>query len=245
MKINICVFLLDKIDSVTVGRLKVRITLIPSVQMSQMINISVKTMSGDMLHLHVDSSKGIHGVELALREAHPKIFSTPLRIFPLEEHDTHAPFYEGMMFGIYVFPSPYLEEVQSYDQMDCFTFLINDQTVYFYTLLTAAHQVLFRFSTTFIPLDDAYLPHPYLEMRIGYYNSLFEATIKRGYIIHPNHMDAVLTPILDFIKTHRDGDARVATVSYEPVACPCGAIVQRRSLTTHQKTQKHLELVAS
>jgi hypothetical protein len=212
---------------------------------NQMISVSVKTMSGDMIHLQVDSSKGIQEVEHALRVGRPKTFSTPFRVFPLEEHDTHAPFYDGMAFGVYVFPAPSLQEVQSYDQMDCFTFLINDQTVYLYTLLTMTHQVLFRFSTTFIPLDDAALSSPYMEMRIGYYNTLFEATIKRGYIIHPAHMDAVVGPIMDFIKTQRGVDARAATVSYEPVACSCGAIVQRRSLATHQQTQKHLELVAS
>ncbi len=208
------------------------------------IHISVKTMTGDIFPLSVDSSKGIREVEHVLRKEHPKIFSTPFRVFPLEEHDTHAPFYDGMTFGVYVFPAPSLQEVQSYDQMDCFTFLINDQTVYFYTLLTTADQILFRFSTTFIPLDDAYLPSPYMEMRIGYYNSLFESTIKRGYIIHPTHMEAVVSPIMEFIKTHRGVDSHMATVSYEPVACSCGAIVQRRSLATHQQTQKHLELSA-
>jgi hypothetical protein len=147
-----------------------------------------------------------------------------------------------MHFGVYLFPPPFLEDIKSYDQLDCFTFQLNDKTIYIYTILTVTCQLLFRFSTQFIPLDDAYLTSPYdQEIRIGYYNSLFEAAVKRGVILHPHHSDAILSQIREFVTTHRHPDIHIAQVSYEPVACSCGAVVQRRSLAMHQKSQKHID----
>ena len=206
------------------------------------ITVHVKTMAGEMIPLSIDPSIGLRAIEIALRTENPKIYSTPFRVFPLEEYDTHTPFYDGMYFGVYLFPPPTLEDIQSYDQLDCFTFQLNDQTVYVYTLLTVTGQLLFRFSTQFIPLDDAYLTSPYdQELRIGYYNSLFEAAVKRGMILHPRHSEAILSQIREFVTTHRYPDVHITQLSYEPVECPCGAVVQRRSLAMHQKSQKHID----
>jgi hypothetical protein len=205
---------------------------------NQMIEVHVKTMAGDIIPLLIDSSTGIHGIQNALRNFDQKTYSTPFRIFPLEEYDANARFYNGMQFGVYVFPPPSLEDIQSYDQMDCFTFHVNDSTIYIYTVLTADHQLLFRYSTSFIPLDEAYMPNP--DLRLGYYTTLFEATAKRGSVIHPQHSNVILSHIYEFVKTHRHPEVHITTLSYEPVACPCGAVVQRRSMAAHQKSQKHI-----
>lgn len=221
-----------------------------------MIEVHVKTMTGDVITLEIEPTEnGVDSISYALSQYDPT-YSVPHHIFPLEEKDDlHTP-YHGMMFGVFVYPSPHCTDIQSYDNVDYFSFEVRGKILHFYVTVTEDHEILFKFSPEFIPFDIVLgFPGSILLHPTGFHTTLYEAisgvsnqfTSNQTYhnYFHTSYRDSVIQPILEFIHTHRDPDAFVSTPPNEPLWCSCGQKIARRCMKRHLKSKKHHDYIAT